>query len=197
ALQSEFVNMASFVEYEVAKKNLDEARSSGSANQQQLKQLEKACNIAKSAYERDRAVARKLERMADLALTNMYKEARINDKKSKVVSALQTMLFSMVRKLDTQALNSILDNAVKGCVPLNAIPLLTANTLTIIVPDKQVFDQVVDNVYVAYAGNVWHIQSVQDADGTNKQLNEISEDSNWPLVIVANRHNEVSQAVLQ
>nr|AFE48810.1 polyprotein [Rabbit coronavirus HKU14] len=197
ALQSEFVNMASFVEYEVAKKNLDEARSSGSANQQQLKQLEKACNIAKSAYERDRAVARKLERMADLALTNMYKEARINDKKSKVVSALQTMLFSMVRKLDNQALNSILDNAVKGCVPLNAIPLLTANTLTIIVPDKQVFDQVVDNVYVAYAGNVWHIQSVQDADGTNKQLNEISEDSNWPLVIVANRHNEVSQAVLQ
>nr|ATP66777.1 ORF1ab polyprotein [Rodent coronavirus] len=197
ALQSEFVNMASFVEYEVAKKNLDEARSSGSANAQQLKQLEKACNIAKSAYERDRAVARKLERMADLALTNMYKEARINDKKSKVVSALQTMLFSMVRKLDNQALNSILDNAVKGCVPLNAIPSLTSNTLTIIVPDKKIYDQVVDNVYVTYAGNVWHVQSVQDADGTIKQLNEINEESNWPLVIVANRHNEVSQAVLQ
>ncbi|QXV87651.1 ORF1a polyprotein [Equine coronavirus CH21] len=197
ALQSEFVNMASFVEYEVAKKNLDEARSSGSANQQQLKQLEKACNIAKSAYERDRAVARKLERMADLALTNMYKEARINDKKSKVVSALQTMLFSMVRKLDNQALNSILDNAVKGCVPLNAIPSLAANTLTIIVPDKSVYDQVVDNVYVAYAGNVWQIQTIQDSDGTNKQLNEISDDCNWPLVIIANRHNEVSATVLQ
>nr|USW46659.1 ORF1ab polyprotein [Rodent coronavirus] len=197
ALQSEFVNMASFVEYEIAKKNLDEAKASGSANQQQIKQLEKACNIAKSAYERDRAVARKLERMADLALTNMYKEARISDKKSKVVSALQTMLFSMVRKLDNQALNSILDNAVKGCVPLNAVPSLTSNTLTIIVPDKQVFDQVVDNVYVAYAGNVWHIHSIQDADGTNKQLSEISVDSNWPLVIVANRHNEVSSAVLQ
>nr|AYR18613.1 replicase polyprotein [Betacoronavirus sp.] len=197
ALQSEFVNMASFVEYEIAKKNLDEAKASGSANQQQIKQLEKACNIAKSAYERDRAVARKLERMADLALTNMYKEARINDKKSKVVSALQTMLFSMVRKLDNQALNSILDNAVKGCVPLNAIPSLTSNTLTIIVPDKQIFDQVVDNVYVTYAGNVWHIQTIQDADGTNKQLNEISVDSNWPLVIVANRHNAVSNAVMQ
>nr|ANJ04714.1 replicase polyprotein [Betacoronavirus 1] len=197
ALQSEFVNMASFVEYEVAKKNLDEARSSGSANQQQLKQLEKACNIAKSAYERDRAVARKLERMADLALTNMYKEARINDKKSKVVSALQTMLFSMVRKLDNQALNSILDNAVKGCVPLNAIPSLAANTLTIIVPDKSVYDQVVDNVYVTYAGNVWQIQTIQDSDGTNKQLNEISDDCNWPLVIIANRHNEVSATVLQ
>nr|WIM49785.1 orf1a protein [Bovine coronavirus] len=197
ALQSEFVNMASFVEYEVAKKNLDEARSSGSANQQQLKQLEKACNIAKSAYERDRAVARKLERMADLALTNMYKEARINDKKSKVVSALQTMLFSMVRKLDNQALNSILDNAVKGCVPLNAIPSLAANTLTIIVPDKSVYDQVVDNVYVTYAGNVWQIQTIQDSDGTNKQLNEISDGCNWPLVIIANRHNEVSATVLQ
>nr|WIM49758.1 orf1a protein [Bovine coronavirus] len=197
ALQSEFVNMASFVEYEVAKKNLDEARSSGSANQQQLKQLEKACNIAKSAYERDRAVARKLERMADLALTNMYKEARINDKKSKVVSALQTMLFSMVRKLDNQALNSILDNAVKGCVPLNAIPSLAANTLTIIVPDKSVYDQVVDNVYVTYAGNVWQIQTIQDSDGTNKQLNEISDECNWPLVIIANRHNEVSATVLQ
>nr|WHM28103.1 orf1a polyprotein [Porcine hemagglutinating encephalomyelitis virus] len=197
ALQSEFVNMASFVEYEVAKKNLDEARSSGSANQQQLKQLEKACNIAKSAYERDRAVARKLERMADLALTNMYKEARINDKKSKVVSALQTMLFSMVRKLDNQALNSILDNAVKGCVPLNAIPSLAANTLTIIVPDKSVYDQVVDNVYVTYAGNVWQVQTIQDSDGTNKQLNEISDDCNWPLVIIANRHNEVSATVLQ
>nr|WIM49794.1 orf1a protein [Bovine coronavirus] len=197
ALQSEFVNMASFVEYEVAKKNLDEARSSGSANQQQLKQLEKACNIAKSAYERDRAVARKLERMADLALTNMYKEARINDKKSKVVSALQTMLFSMVRKLDNQALNSILDNAVKGCVPLNAIPSLAANTLTIIVPDKSVYDQVVDHVYVTYAGNVWQIQTIQDSDGTNKQLNEISDGCNWPLVIIANRHNEVSATVLQ
>lgn len=197
ALQSEFVNMASFVEYELAKKNLDEAKSSGSANQQQIKQLEKACNIAKSAYERDRAVARKLERMADLALTNMYKEARINDKKSKVVSALQTMLFSMVRKLDNQALNSILDNAVKGCVPLNAIPSLTSNTLTIIVPDKQVFDQVVDNVYVTYAGNVWHIQTIQDADGANKQLNEIDVTSTWPLVITANRHNAVSSAVLQ
>lgn len=197
ALQSEFVNMASFVEYELAKKNLDEAKASGSANQQQIKQLEKACNIAKSAYERDRAVARKLERMADLALTNMYKEARINDKKSKVVSALQTMLFSMVRKLDNQALNSILDNAVKGCVPLNAIPSLTSNTLTIIVPDKQVFDQVVDNVYVTYAGNVWHIQSIQDADGAVKQLNEIDVNSTWPLVIAANRHNEVSTVVLQ
>ncbi|YP_009944265.1 ORF1a polyprotein [Rodent coronavirus] len=197
ALQSEFVNMASFVEYEVAKKNLDEAKASGTANQQQIKQLEKACNIAKSAYERDRAVARKLERMADLALTNMYKEARINDKKSKVVSALQTMLFSMVRKLDNQALNSILDNAVKGCVPLNAIPSLTANTLTIIVPDKQVYDQVVDNVYVAYAGNVWHIQNIQDADGANKQLNEINEQVTWPLVITANRHNEVASAVMQ
>nr|UPG58703.1 ORF1ab polyprotein [Human coronavirus OC43]UTM04191.1 replicase polyprotein [Human coronavirus OC43] len=197
ALQSEFVNMASFVEYEVAKKNLDEARFSGSANQQQLKQLEKACNIAKSAYERDRAVAKKLERMADLALTNMYKEARINDKKSKVVSALQTMLFSMVRKLDNQALNSILDNAVKGCVPLNAIPSLAANTLNIIVPDKSVYDQVVDNVYVTYAGNVWQIQTIQDSDGTNKQLNEISDDCNWPLVIIANRYNEVSATVLQ
>lgn len=135
--------------------------------------------------------------MADLALTNMYKEARINDKKSKVVSALQTMLFSMVRKLDNQALNSILDNAVKGCVPLNAIPSLAANTLTIIVPDKSVYDQVVDNVYVTYAGNVWQIQTIQDSDGTNKQLNEISDDCNWPLVIIANRHNEVSATVLQ
>nr|AYR18631.1 replicase polyprotein [Betacoronavirus sp.] len=197
ALQSEFVNMASFVEYEIAKKNLDEAKASGSANQQQIKQLEKACNIAKSAYERDRAVARKLERMADLALTNMYKEARINDKKSKVVSALQTMLFSMVRKLDNQALNSILDNAVKGCVPLNAIPSLTANSLTIIVPDKIVYDQVVDNVYIAYAGNVWHIQSIQDADGTVKQLNEINESVNWPIVITATRYNEVSTTVMQ
>nr|BDB46534.1 orf1ab polyprotein [Human coronavirus HKU1] len=197
ALQSEFVNMASFVEYEVAKKNLADAKNSGSVNQQQIKQLEKACNIAKSVYERDKAVARKLERMADLALTNMYKEARINDKKSKVVSALQTMLFSMVRKLDNQALNSILDNAVKGCVPLNAIPALAANTLTIIIPDKQVFDKVVDNVYVAYAGSVWHIQTVQDADGINKQLTDISVDSNWPLVIIANRYNEVANAVMQ
>nr|YP_009944276.1 nsp8 [Human coronavirus HKU1]YP_460020.1 nsp8 [Human coronavirus HKU1] len=194
---SEFVNMASFVEYEVAKKNLADAKNSGSVNQQQIKQLEKACNIAKSVYERDKAVARKLERMADLALTNMYKEARINDKKSKVVSALQTMLFSMVRKLDNQALNSILDNAVKGCVPLSAIPALAANTLTIVIPDKQVFDKVVDNVYVTYAGSVWHIQTVQDADGINKQLTDISVDSNWPLVIIANRYNEVANAVMQ
>lgn len=68
-------------------------------------------NVAKSEFDRDAAMQRKLEKMADQAMTQMYKQARSEDKRAKVTSAMQTMLFTMLRKLDNDALNNIINNA--------------------------------------------------------------------------------------
>lgn len=73
-------------------------------------------NVAKSEFDRDAAMQRKLEKMADQAMTQMYKQAKSEDKRAKVTSAMQTMLFTMLRKLDNDALNNIINNARDGCV---------------------------------------------------------------------------------
>lgn len=85
-------------------------------------------------FDRDAAMQRKLEKMADQAMTQMYKQARSEDKRAKVTSAMQTMLFTMLRKLDNDALNNIINNARDGCVPLNIIPLTTAAKLMVVIP---------------------------------------------------------------
>lgn len=89
--------------------------------------------MAKSEFDRDAAMQRKLEKMADQAMTQMYKQARSEDKRAKVTSAMQTMLFTMLRKLDNDALNNIINNARDGCVPLNIIPLTTAAKLMVVI----------------------------------------------------------------
>lgn len=63
--------------------------------------------MAKSEFDRDAAMQRKLEKMADQAMTQMYKQARSEDKRAKVTSAMQTMLFTMLRKLDNDALTTL------------------------------------------------------------------------------------------
>nr|WCC63191.1 ORF1ab polyprotein [Bat Coronavirus HpHB20] len=198
AVSNEFNNLPTFVEYECAQKAYDEALANGEGPIV-LKQLKKAVNCAKSAFERDAAVARKLERMADLAMTQMYKEARAEDKRARVTSAMQSMLFSMLRRLDNDALNNIITNARDGCVPLNVIPMLASSKLLIVVPDISVYNNTVEGTLLTYAGAVWDVVQVTDADNKPIAMGDITVDTAptlaWPLVLSAVRR--VSATKLQ
>nr|WDR17877.1 ORF1ab [Hipposideros armiger Coronavirus] len=198
AVSNEFNNLPSFVEYECAQKAYDEALASGEG-QIVLKQLKKAVNCAKSAFERDAAVARKLERMADLAMTQMYKEARAEDKRARVTSAMQAMLFSMLRRLDNDALNNIINNARDGCVPLSVIPMLASSKLLVVVPDITVYNNTCEGTLLTYAGAVWDVVQVTDADNKALAMSDVTVDNAprlaWPLVLSAVRR--ISSVKLQ
>nr|BDD37131.1 ORF1ab [Merbecovirus sp.]BDI08836.1 ORF1ab polyprotein [Merbecovirus sp.] len=190
ATLSEFSHLASFAELEAAQKSYQEAVDSGDASPQVLKALQKAVNIAKNAYEKDKAVARKLERMAEQAMTSMYKQARAEDKKSKIVSAMQTMLFGMIKKLDNDVLNGIISNARNGCVPLSVVPLCASNKLRVVIPDFTVWNQVVTYPSLNYAGALWDIAVINNVDNEIIKSSDVSENNEhltWPLVLECTR----------
>nr|AVV62536.1 ORF1a [Middle East respiratory syndrome-related coronavirus] len=190
ATLSEFSHLASFAELEAAQKSYQEAVDSGDASPQVLKALQKAVNIAKNAYEKDKAVARKLERMAEQAMTSMYKQARAEDKKSKIVSAMQTMLFGMIKKLDNDVLNGIISNARNGCVPLSVVPLCASNKLRVVIPDLTVWNQVVTYPSLNYAGALWDIAVINNVDNEIIKSSDVSENNEhltWPLVLECTR----------
>ncbi|ASL68940.1 replicase polyprotein 1ab [Hypsugo bat coronavirus HKU25] len=190
ATLSEFSHLASFAELEAAQRSYQEAVDSGDASPQVLKALQKAVNIAKNAYEKDKSVARKLERMAEQAMTSMYKQARAEDKKSKIVSAMQTMLFGMIKKLDNDVLNGIISNARNGCIPLSVVPLCASNKLRVVIPDFTVWNQVVTYPSFNYAGALWDIVSISNVDNEIIKSSDVSENNEhltWPLVLECTR----------
>ncbi|URD31198.1 orf1ab polyprotein [Macroglossus bat coronavirus] len=200
AVASEFSNLSSYVDYENAQKAYDTAVTTG-APASTIKALKKAMNVAKSVLDKDVATARKLERMSEMAMTAMYKQARAEDKRSKVTSAMQTMLFNMIRRLDSDALNSILTNARNGIVPLGVIPRTAANKLLLVVPDYSVFSSTVVLPTLTYAGSAWDVTQVSDADGKNVNVTDITRENSanlaWPLVITAVRQVATSPVKLQ
>nr|BBJ36006.1 ORF1ab polyprotein [Bat coronavirus] len=190
ATLNEFSHLASFAELEAAQRSYQEALDSGDASPQVLKALQKAVNVAKNAYEKDKSVARKLERMAEQAMTSMYKQARAEDKKSKIVSAMQTMLFGMIKKLDNDVLNGIIANARNGCIPLSIVPLCASNKLRVVIPDFTVWNQVVTYPALNYAGALWDIASINNVDNEIIKSSDVSENNEhltWPLVLECTR----------
>nr|AUM60023.1 ORF1ab polyprotein [Middle East respiratory syndrome-related coronavirus] len=190
ATLSEFSHLASFAELETAQKSYQEALDSGDASPQVLKALQKAVNVAKNAYEKDKSVARKLERMAEQAMTSMYKQARAEDKKSKIVSAMQTMLFGMIKKLDNDVLNGIIANARNGCIPLSVVPLCASNKLRVVIPDFVVWNQVVTYPSLNYAGAIWDITVINNVDNEIVRSSDVVENNEsltWPLVLECTR----------
>nr|QIX02940.1 ORF1a [Infectious bronchitis virus] len=210
SVTQEFSHIPSYAEYERAKdlyeKVLAESKNGG-VTQQELAAYRKAANIAKSIFDRDLAVQKKLDSMAERAMTTMYKEARVTDRRAKLVSSLHALLFSMLKKIDSEKLNVLFDQASSGVVPLATVPIVCSNKLTLVLPDPETWTKCVEGMHVTYSTVVWNIDNVIDADGTELQpistgnglIYCISGDNiAWPLKVnlTRNVHNKVD-VVLQ
>lgn len=190
SVASAFANMPSFIAYEKARINYEEAIASD-ASPTVIKQLKKAMNTAKGEFDHEASVQKKIQRMADAAAAQMYKDARAVDRKSKVVSAMHSLLFGMLRKLDMSSINQLMELAKDGCIPMSIIPAASATKLTVITPDLESFSKIrVDN-NIYYAGAAWSITDVKDADGRVVVLKEVNADNKdalvWPLHVNCER----------
>ncbi|QHA24670.1 orf1ab polyprotein [Miniopterus pusillus bat coronavirus HKU8-related] len=189
SVASTFVNMPSFIAYETARQNYEDATNNGSSPQL-VKQLKRAMNIAKAEFDHEAAVQRKIQRMAEQAASQMYKEARAVNRKSKVISSMHALLFGMLRKLDMSAIDTILNLARGGVVPLNIIPAACATKLVVVASDYESFTRVYQQGAVHYAGAVWTLSEVKDNDGKPVHVKEITKDNTaltWPLVLNCER----------
>ncbi|AZF86117.1 ORF1ab polyprotein [Alphacoronavirus Bat-CoV/P.kuhlii/Italy/206645-41/2011] len=190
SVAASFVNMPSYVAYETARQDYENALNTD-ANQSVIKQLRKAMNVAKSEFDKEASVQRKINRMAEAAATQMYKEARAVNKKSKVISSLHAMLFSMLRRLDMSSIDNILSLAREGTIPLSIIPTACATKLTVVCSDIESFAKVVSDNCVQYAGVVWNIIDIRDGDSKIVHLKEVTKENvdvlAWPLFINCER----------
>ncbi|QCX35159.1 orf1ab polyprotein [Tylonycteris bat coronavirus HKU33] len=190
SVASTFVSMPSYIAYEKARQEYENSLSNGSTPSV-VKQLRRAMNIAKAEFDKEASVQRKINRMAEAAATQMYKEARAVNRKSKVISSLHAMLFSMLRKLDMSSIDNILSLAREGTVPLSIIPTTCATKLNVVCSDLESYSKVVFDSCVQYAGVVWNIIDVRDVDGKVVHLKEITKDNveniSWPIYVNCER----------
>nr|QIM61638.1 1a polyprotein [Avian coronavirus] len=209
SVAQEFSHIPSYGEYERAKSLYEKVLAdskNGGVTQQELAAYRKAANIAKSVFDRDLAVQKKLDSMAERAMTTMYKEARVTDRRAKLVSSLHALLFSMLKKIDSEKLNVLFDQASSGIVPLATVPIVCSNKLTLVIPDPEIWVKCVEGMHVTYSTVVWNIDTVIDADGT--ELHPTSTGSDlmycisgdniaWPLKVnlTRNGHNKVDVAL--
>nr|AEP84744.1 1a protein [Infectious bronchitis virus] len=209
SVTQEFSHIPSYAEYERAKNLYEKVLAdskNGGVTQQELAAYRKAANIAKSVFDRDLAVQKKLDSMAERAMTTMYKEARVTDRRAKLVSSLHALLFSMLKKIDSEKLNVLFDQASSGVVPLATVPIVCSNKLTLVIPDPETWVKCVEGMHVTYSTVVWNIDTVIDADGT--ELHPTSTGSGltycvsgdniaWPLKVslTRNGHNRVDVAL--
>lgn len=121
----------------------------------------------------------------------MYKEARAVNRKSKVVSAMHSLLFGMLRRLDMSSIDVILQLAKDGTVPLSVIPAVSATKLNIVVSDLASYTRVQREGCVHYAGVIWSVLDVKDNDGKPVHVKEIcaqnAESLAWPLFLNCER----------
>nr|WCC62278.1 ORF1ab polyprotein [Bat Coronavirus MsGX16] len=185
-----YVNLPSFVAYETARQNYEDAVNNGSSAQI-IKQMRRAMHLAKAEYEREVSVQKKIERMAENAAAQMYKEARAENRKSKIIGSMHALLFGMLRKLDMSSVDNILSLAKNGVVPLSIIPATSATKLCIVCPDHEAYTKIIYSQCVHYAGVVWNIVDVKDNDGKPVHQKEIvkanEETLSWPLSINCER----------
>ncbi|QGX41950.1 polyprotein 1ab [alphacoronavirus sp. WA3607] len=186
SVASTFVSMPSYIAYENARQSYEDAVSNGSSPQL-VKQLKRAMNIAKAEFDHEASVQKKINRMAEQAAAQMFKEARAVNRKSKIISAMHSLLFSMLRRLDMSSVDTILNLAKDGVVPLSVIPATCATKLSIVSSDIESFAKIVKDGCVHYAGVVWSIADIADADGKAVHLKEVTvenaENITWPLFI--------------
>nr|WCC62229.1 ORF1ab polyprotein [Bat Coronavirus MrGD17] len=185
-----YVNLPSFVAYETARQNYEDAVNNGSSPQV-IKQLRRAMHLAKAEYDREASVQKKIERMAENAAAQMYKEARAENRKSKIISSMHALLFGMLRKLDMSSVDNILNLAKNGVVPLSIIPATSATKLCVVCPDHEAYVKLIFNQCVHYAGVVWNVIDVKDNDGKVVHQKEITKENeealSWPLSISCER----------
>nr|USF97420.1 ORF1ab [Bat alphacoronavirus] len=190
SVASTYVSMPSFVAYETARQSYEDAVANGSPPQL-IKQLRHAMNVAKGDFDREAATQRKLDRMAEQAAAQMYKEARAVNRKSKVTSAMHSMLFGMLRRLDMSSIDTVLQLAKEGTVPLAVIPAVSATKLNIVVSDITSYNRVQREGCVHYAGVIWSVLDVKDNDGKPVHVKEIcaqnAESLAWPLFLNCER----------
>nr|QLI33791.1 1a protein [Infectious bronchitis virus] len=209
SVAQEFSHIPSYGEYERAKSLYEKVLAdskNGGVTQQELAAYRKAANIAKSVFDRDLAVQKKLDSMAERAMTTMYKEARVTDRRAKLVSSLHALLFSMLKKIDSEKLNVLFDQASSGIVPLATVPVVCSNKLTLVIPDPETWVKCVEGMHVTYSTVVWNIDTVIDADGTELHPTSTGSDLTycisgdniaWPLKVnlTRNGHNKVDVAL--
>nr|ADV71799.1 polyprotein 1a [Infectious bronchitis virus] len=209
SVTQEFSHIPSYAEYERAKNLYEKVlvdSKNGGVTQQELAAYRKAANIAKSVFDRDLAVQKKLDSMAERAMTTMYKEARVTDRRAKLVSSLHALLFSMLKKIDSEKLNVLFDQASSGVVPLATVPIVCSNKLTLVIPDPETWVKCVEGMHVTYSTVVWNIDTVIDADGTELHPTSIGsgltycisgDNIAWPLKVnlTRNGHNKVDAAL--
>ncbi len=209
SVTQEFSHIPSYAEYERAKSLYEKVLAdskNGGVTQQELAAYRKAANIAKSVFDRDLAVQKKLDSMAERAMTTMYKEARVTDRRAKLVSSLHALLFSMLKKIDSEKLNVLFDQASSGVVPLATVPIVCSNKLTLVIPDPETWVKCVEGMHVTYSTVVWNIDTVIDADGTELHPTSIGsgltycisgDNIAWPLKVnlTRNGHNKVDAAL--
>nr|ADA83475.1 replicase polyprotein 1a [Infectious bronchitis virus] len=209
SVTQEFSHIPSYAEYERAKNLYEKVLAdskNGGVTQQELAAYRKAANIAKSVFDRDLAVQKKLDSMAERAMTTMYKEARVTDRRAKLVSSLHALLFSMLKKIDSEKLNVLFDQASSGVVPLATVPIVCSNKLTLVIPDPETWVKCVEGMHVTYSTVVWNIDTVIDADGTELHPTSIGsgltycvsgDNIAWPLKVslTRNGHNRVDVAL--
>nr|ASM61971.1 ORF1a [Infectious bronchitis virus] len=209
SVTQEFSHIPSYAEYERAKNLYEKVLAdskNGGVTQQELAAYRKAANIAKSVFDRDLAVQKKLDSMAERAMTTMYKEARVTDRRAKLVSSLHALLFSMLKKIDSEKLNVLFDQASSGVVPLATVPIVCSNKLTLVIPDPETWVKCVEGMHVTYSTVVWNIDTVIDADGTELHPTSIGsgltycisgDNIAWPLKVnlTRNGHNKVDVAL--
>nr|QUS52641.1 polyprotein 1a [Mute swan feces associated gammacoronavirus] len=209
AVVSEFSHIPSYTDYEKAKAAYEEIQAQVKRgiviSPQEVAAYRKAANIAKATFDRDLAVQKKLDAMAERAMTSMYKEARVNDRKAKLVSSLHALLFSMLKKIDSDKLNMLFEQAQNGVVPLASVPIVCSNKLTLVVPDVDIWTKCVENDVVIYSGVVWNIDSIFDGDDNEVKPQfvrrdnvtvpyyDVKPDMAWPLKLnlVRNTHNKI------
>nr|WMM66045.1 1ab [Infectious bronchitis virus] len=209
SVTQEFSHIPSYAEYERAKSLYEKVLAdskNGSVTQQELAAYRKAANIAKSVFDRDLAVQKKLDSMAERAMTTMYKEARVTDRRAKLVSSLHALLFSMLKKIDSEKLNVLFDQASSGVVPLATVPIVCSNKLTLVIPDPETWVKCVEGMHVTYSTVVWNIDTVIDADGTELHPTSVGsgltycisvDNIAWPLKVnlTRNGHNKIDAAL--
>nr|YP_008439219.1 nsp8 [Bat coronavirus CDPHE15/USA/2006] len=190
AVATTYANMPSYIMYENARQAYEEAISNRSSPQL-IKQLKHAMNRAKGEFDHEAATQRKIDRMAEQAAAQMFKEARAVNKKSKVTSAMHAMLFSMLRRLDMSSVDIILNLARNGTVPLSIIPALCATRLSIIVSDFESYAKLFREGCIHYAGTIWSVADIKNNDGKPVHQKEVTssnaENLSWPLCINAER----------
>ncbi|ADI80512.1 orf1ab polyprotein [Mink coronavirus strain WD1127] len=190
SVASAYASLPSWVAYEQARDAYMEGKKNDVAPQI-LKQLQKAMNIAKAEFDREASVQKKLDRMAEQAASNMFKEARAVDRKSKIIGAMHSLLFSMLKRLDMSSVNTLIDQARNGCLPLSIIPAASATRLVVVTPNIDVFSKVRLENNVHYAGAVWSIIEVRDSNSSIVHLKEVTQANEqnlcWPLTVTCER----------